>query len=195
MRINPLKPLEPAHLQVALGAEQYYEGFSLLMELCDSIDLGEPPLAAVTDYQNAHRCPCGRTSFRIHSITPDGLIPVSPCVYLHDYKAPYDLRVDDLALIINSPQFRVFRQRNQNLQLINGCADCSLIEKCGGGCAARAYLYHVHQTGNLSFAQKDPYCPKGYLGSNSFPQRPLPVVDQKLVHIDYLCTWIGRPKL
>jgi len=195
VRVNPFKPLEPEHLCVALNAEQYYAGFSLLMSLCDSTDLGEPPLAAATDYQNAHRCPCGRTSFRIHSITPDGHIPVSPCVYLHDYKAPLDLQVDDLDLIIHSPQFRVFRQRNQNPHLINGCAGCSLTEKCGGGCAARAYLHHVHQTGSLSFVQKDPFCPKDYLSGNYiFPQKPALVVDQKLVHIDYLCTWIGRPK-
>ena len=45
----------------------------------------------MTDFQAAKRCPCGRTSFRIHSITPTGEVHVSPCVYLHDYKAPLDL--------------------------------------------------------------------------------------------------------
>jgi hypothetical protein len=27
-----------------------------------------------------------------------------------------------------------------------------------------------------------------------FPSRPVVHSDEKLVHMDYLCTWIGRPK-
>ena len=114
VRINPIKPVEPRHLEVALTPQQYFTGFAYLLECCHSVDLGEPPLAAVTNHQDAKRCPCGRTSFRVHSITPEGNIYVSPCVYLHDYKSPYDLLEYDLIDIIYSAPFRVFRQRNRN---------------------------------------------------------------------------------
>lgn len=193
VRINPLKPVEASHLKSALSAEEYYRGFSYLMEHCRPVDLGEPPLAAVTDYQQARRCPCGRTSFRIHSITPDGKIHVSPCVYLHDYKSRLDLLETDLAEILASHEFRVFRQRNANPDMISGCSDCALQQACGGGCAARAYLHHVHSTGYGSMRSRDPYCPRDVSPKVSFPQRPKIDDSQRLVHMDYLCTWIGTP--
>lgn len=194
IRINPVKPVEPAHMNIALPPEQYYLGFETLMSLCDSIDLGEPPLGAVTGFESAARCPCGRTSFRIHSITPDGAIYVSPCVYLHDYKSTSNLLTTDLYEIIHSPEFIVFRQRNKNPHLINGCADCSLLQSCGGGCAARSYLHHVHSTGVKSMTSQDPYCPRDQALGYSFPSIPNVVTSQRLVHMDYLCTWIGSPK-
>lgn len=193
IRINPVKPVEPRHMQIALPAEMYYAGFARLMELCQPVDLGEPPIAAVTDYQAARRCPCGRTSFRIHSITPTGGVYVSPCVYLHDYKAPFDLLQHELSEIIHSPQFRVFRQRNAHPQLVDGCADCQLLARCGGGCAARSYLHHVHETGQKTMRARDPYCPIRIQPAQHFPQQPVLASEQKLVHMDYLCTWIGRP--
>lgn len=193
IRINPLKPVEPKHMDVALPAKMYYAGFARLLELCRPVDLGEPPIAAVTNYQQARRCPCGRTSFRIHSITPDGAIYVSPCVYLHDYKAPFDLLKYDLIEIINSPQFRVFRQRNANAAKIEGCAGCDLLQQCGGGCAARSYLHHQHTTGVKTMLSSDPYCPKNVKPQHAFPQRPEIDTSQRLVHMDYLCTWIGKP--
>jgi radical SAM protein with 4Fe4S-binding SPASM domain len=148
----------------------------------------------VTDFPGARRCPCGRTSFRIHSITPDGAIPVSPCVYLHDYKTPFDLLTTDLIDIINSDQFRAFRQRNANPGHVDGCAGCGLTASCGGGCAARSYLHHFHETGVKSLRGRDPYCPAKHYSGQPFPQRPPLESEQKLVHMDYLCTWIGRPK-
>ncbi|MEI6222988.1 MAG: radical SAM protein [bacterium] len=194
IRINPIKPVEPKHLQIALSPDMYYAGFAFLMEVCQSIDLGEPPIAAVTNYQHAKRCPCGRTSFRIHSITPDGGVYISPCVYLHDYKSPLNLLEFDLVEIINSPQFRVFRQRNANPEIIEGCNQCSLLAQCGGGCAARSYLHHVHETGTRSMLARDPYCPIRVNPSFPFPQNPLLDNHETLVHMDYLCTWIGKPK-
>ena len=194
VRINPLKPVQPKHMEVTLTPEMYYRGFSRLLELCDPVDLGEPPLAARTDHQAAKRCPCGRTSFRIHSITPAGEIHVSPCVYLHDYKSPFDLLKHDLHTIINSPQFRIFRQRNKNPEHVSGCLGCGLITQCGGGCVARAYLHELHVTGRKSFRARDPYCPKEHDVKVPFPRRPVVHSDEKLVHMDYLCTWIGRPK-
>jgi radical SAM protein with 4Fe4S-binding SPASM domain len=193
VRINPVKPVQPQHMDAALPPEMYYAGFARLMELCRPIDLGEPPIAAATDYQGAKRCPCGRTSFRIHSITPDGKIHVSPCVYLHDYKTPLDLLERDLADIIRSPQFRVFRQRNANPHRVAGCAGCAKLAQCGGGCAGRSYLYAFHRTGKRTFQARDPYCPAREAGSAVFPQRPNVLTETRLVHMDYLCTWIGQP--
>ena len=194
VRINPIKPVKPEHMQVALSPDQYYRGFSRLLALCDPVDIGEPPIAAVTNFKHAKRCPCGRTSFRIHSITPDGKMHVSPCVYLHDFKSPFDLLTNDLADIIASPQFRVFRQRNANPEHVTNCAGCHLLGSCGGGCAARSYLHHLHETGEKTMLAQDPYCPKKFTPEATFPQNPQLVTDQRLVHMDYLCTWIGRPK-
>lgn len=193
VRINPMKPVQPEHMSLTLDAEQYYKGFALLHELCEPIDLGEPPIAAVTNYEQARRCPCGRTSFRIHSITPDGAIHVSPCVYLHDYKAPQDLLQHSLGKIIDSAQFRVFRQRNANPESVSGCDGCKLLEQCGGGCAARSFLHGWHMNGIKSFQNRDPYCPEDVRPKESFPQRPRLNTSMRLVHMDYLCTWIGRP--
>lgn len=193
VRINPLKPVEPAHMASALSATDFYSGFSYLMEQCRPVDLGEAAIAAVCDYQQARRCPCGRTSFRIHSPTPEGAVHVSPCVYLHDYKSTLDLLQHDLADIIASPEFRVFRQRNANPGMVNGCDGCSLLQSCGGGCAARAYLHHAHTTNLLSIRTRDPYCPRDIAPTEPFPQRPAIDDSQRLVHMDYLCTWIGSP--
>lgn len=194
IRINPLKPVEQKHMDIALPPNMYYDGFSRLMEICEPVDLGEPPLAAVTGFANAKRCPCGRTSFRIHSITPNGQIFVSPCVYLHDYKTPYDLLQVDLNIIINSPQFRVFRQRNANPNYIIGCENCFYQPSCGGGCAARAYLHHRNiNNGIQTMRSRDPYCLKDINPKQLFPRNPKIISDSKLVHMDYLCTWIGRP--
>jgi radical SAM protein with 4Fe4S-binding SPASM domain len=193
VRINPVKPIEPKHMAIALPASSYYRGFARLMRLCVPIDLGEPPLAAVTAFEHARRCPCGRTSFRIHSITPTGGIYVSPCVYLHDYKSEFDLLEHSLSEIVGSPQFRIFRQRNHNPELVEGCAGCGFLESCGGGCAARAYLHHLHETGTKSFRARDPYCPREVAPTDEFPQHPELLTEQRLVHMDYLCTWIGKP--
>jgi radical SAM protein with 4Fe4S-binding SPASM domain len=193
VRINPVKPVQPQHMDVALPPDMYYAGLSRLMELCRPIDLGEPPIAAMTDFQNAKRCPCGRTSFRIHSITPTGEVHVSPCVYLHDYKSSLDLLTHDLADIIASPQFRVFRQRNANPDAVDGCAGCPKLVQCGGGCAGRSYLNALHTTGKRTMLARDPYCPVREAPPETFPQRPVIKSETRLVHMDYLCTWIGAP--
>lgn len=193
IRINPLKPVQPQHMESALPEDMYYAGFARLMELCTPVDLGEPPIAAVTNYQQARRCPCGRTSFRIHSITPEGEIYVSPCVYLHDYKSALNLLEHDLIDIIMSPQFRVFRQRNANPEHVEGCGGCARMALCGGGCAARSYLNGLHTEGRRSMRVRDPYCPVERSGSEAFPKDVTIVSEQRLVHMDYLCTWIGKP--
>lgn len=195
VRINPIKPTEPKHMENALSIEQYYEGFSSLMSLCENVDLTEPPLAAITNFSGSKRCPCGRKSFRIHSITPDGKIPISPCVYLHDYKIG-NLLEDELDDLIKTPQFQTFRRRNAHPEAIPECKDCKFLQTCGGGCASRAYLYNVHTTGKRSLFVKDPFCPKdiemNFAGR--FSQNPKMLENIHLVHRDYLCTWIGRPR-
>jgi radical SAM protein with 4Fe4S-binding SPASM domain len=193
VRINPLKPVEPKHMDTALTAEQYYAGFSLLAANTSPVDLGEPPLATVMRYKGARGCPCGRTSFRIHSITPDGRIPVSPCVYLHDYKVG-DLVTEELHNIVRSPQFRSFRRRNAHPEVIPGCKGCGLLDLCRGGCAGRSYLHHAHETGERSLFVRDPYCPREIAPTQPFPIDPQPPQDKRLVHMDYLCTWIGTPR-
>lgn len=198
IRINPLKPVERAHMDVLPDTRAFYDGFSRLMAHCDQIDLGEPLLASATGHRGAG-CPCGRTSFRIHSITPDGRVPVSPCVYLHDFKVG-NLLTDDIFEIVGSPQFRSFRRRNGNPEVIPGCAGCSLIETCRGGCAARSYLHHLFEAGERTLFVKDPYCLRDYAARVEgavppFPQNPRLPTDKILVHRDYLCTWIGRPTL
>jgi len=193
VRINTIKPVEAEHMDLILTPRQFYEGFSLLMKLCKPIDLSEPPLASVADYEGARGCPCGRTSFRIHSITPDGQIPVSPCVYLHDYKTGNLMR-DNLSDIIESPQFKTFRRRNAHPEAIEECRKCDLIDKCRGGCASRSYLHHAHETGERSLFVKDPYCPRDQQQSKHFPKNPQIDQDITLVHRDYLCTWIGKPR-
>lgn len=193
IRINPIKPVELSHMSTALTPQQYYAGFSLLMKLCDQVDLGEPPLACVTNHGAGKGCPCGRTSFRIHSITPDGKIPVSPCVYLHDYKTG-NLVEDNLYDIVRSDQFKSFRRRNAHPEVVPGCKGCNLIGICRGGCAARSYLHHAHETGERTLYVKDPFCPKEFGQGYDFPQKPSIPTDMHLVHMDYLCTWIGKPK-
>jgi radical SAM protein with 4Fe4S-binding SPASM domain len=193
VRINPLKPVESAHADAQMSPAVYFAGFRRLVELCESVEMGEPPLATAAAVPTAKGCPCGRSSFRIHSITPDGRIPVSPCVYLHDYKVG-DLLVDELRDIVRSPQFRSFRRRNGNPERVEGCDGCSLIQSCRGGCAARAYLTHLHEKGRRTLFARDPYCPREHVPEGAFPRVSVAVGETRLVHQDYLCTWIGKPR-
>ena len=194
VRINVIKPFNKEHYKTILTPKQFYEGFSFLIKQCTSVDIGEPLLRSATELKHHGRCPCGVSSFRIHSITPTGEIYVSPCVYLHDYKSSQNLLKVELSDIINSPEFIVFRQRNAHPELIEGCSGCKFIDSCGGGCAARSYLHHAILTGKKSFKQKEPYCLKENNFKNKFMRVKKLETSEKLVHMDYLCTWIGKPK-
>ncbi|MDP3947403.1 MAG: radical SAM protein [bacterium] len=195
VRINFLKPTEMKHFVSMPSVEQFYRASELLLEECVPIELGEPLLRTAVS-SNGRGCPCGTKSFRIHSITPEGKVPVSPCVYLHDYRVG-DLLTGDLYDIVRSPQFREFRRRRANPQAIGDCAGCNYSDSCRGGCAARAFLAGGNPP---SLWVKDPYCladfekagkvfaPERYNGGDCHEQ------DKTLVHRDYLCTLILVPK-
>lgn len=198
LRINFLKPTKAEHLLTMPSVKQFYEAFKYLMSECKPLDLGEPLLSSIVRKESLG-CPCGTKSFRIHSITPDGKIPVSPCVYMHQYRGG-DLCVDDLKDITESKEFRVFRQRRENPQLVEGCEGCNYLNACRGGCPARAYFTGERET----IFVKDPYCRKeyekiqdillencsGFMGLNDIQ----PNEGKLLVHQDYLCTLILEPR-
>ncbi|MFO0875961.1 MAG: radical SAM protein [Gemmataceae bacterium] len=194
VRINPIKPVESGQVSVELSASQYFEGFRTLSDLCDAVDVGEPPLSAVFRLPEAKGCPCGRSSFRIHSITPTGEIPVSPCVYLHEYKFG-NLLTDDLADIVRSAPFQSFRRRNANPDAVEGCSGCSMLQACRGGCAARSYLTKLHHERQRTLFGRDPYCPRDQVVEMAPAALRLHVPNSRLVHQDYLCTWIGKPRV
>lgn len=195
VRINFIKPTECQHMELLPDPKMFFHATQRLLSQSGVIEMGEPMVSAATSYAKKG-CPCGNTSFRIHSITPRGTVPVSPCVYAHDYKIG-DLLVDDLIDIIHSPQFRVFRQRLKNPELIDGCDGCSYIESCKGGCAARSYLVNKFQGGGRSLFVKDPYCLKdveGKGGSSGLSELKFETISStRLVHQDYLCTLIVKP--
>ena len=192
VRINMLKPTERKHVDIMVTIGQYYAGYELLNSLCDVLDMTDPIVSGASKREGSKRCPCGRTSFRINSITPTEEVSISPCVYLHDFKVG-DLAKDELKDLINSPQFKLFRKRNRNPDKIEDCKDCEILEICGGGCAAMAYLYNYHIDNKKSLFTIDPYCSKEH--NMSLPPIKLKQDNSShLVHMDYLCTWIGRPK-
>lgn len=193
IRFNMLKPMKKEHMEQLVGIEDFYENYSYLLNKCYTIDITEPHLTTVVNNKKSNRCPCGRTSLRIHSITPEGTVPVSPCVYLHDYKVG-DLLKDELKDIIKSEPFKEFRRRNKNPKAIKECSDCEMVEICGGGCAAKAYLYNYWKNGEYSIYKKEPNCYKDYGKKVDISNYEVKSLENNLVHMDYLCTWIGKPK-
>lgn len=193
IRFNMLKPVTIEHLDELVGLDQFYENYNYLLNKCDTIDITEPRLAAAVNNKDSLRCPCGRTSLRIHSITPEGKIPVSPCVYLHDYKVG-NLLENDIIEIIYSEPFKEFRRRNKNPHMIEDCKDCDLLNICGGGCTAKAYLWNYWKRGGYDIYCKEPNCFKEYLGKLDLSSFKMNEKQPSLVHMDYLCTWIGKPR-
>ncbi|HUX35632.1 MAG TPA: radical SAM protein [Candidatus Paceibacterota bacterium] len=197
VRINFIKPTEAGHMDKFPDAATYYRAAERLLSQSLSVEMGEPLVSAASGLSH-QGCPCGTKSFRIHSITPDGKVPVSPCVYAHDFKVG-DLLTDSLSDIINSVQFQSFRNRRKEPQLISGCNGCRYLESCRGGCASRAYLVEKFKTGNVDLSAHDPYCIREMEEKGS----TTPKVNKTdsfhedgliLVHRDYLCTLIVKPK-
>jgi radical SAM protein with 4Fe4S-binding SPASM domain len=192
IRINFMKPTEPSHMQLVPSAETFYRAVSQLYAQCKVIELGEP-LGAVAFGGSSRGCPCGTKSFRIHSITPDGRVPVSPCVYAHEYKVG-DLLRDNLADIITSGEFQAFRKRRVDPASITECGGCAYLEQCRGGCASRAYLWAKFENREHSInASRDPYCLRDLTGAPTLSPPIFTKQDAVLVHRDYLCTLIVDP--
>lgn len=199
VRFNPMKPIESSHMELILTPEQFYQGLSTVLRYCDLIDLSDPSWAASVGVSSktVSGCPCGVSSFRIHSITPSGSISVSPCVYLHDYKFG-DILKQPIREILESVPFRVFRRRKANPQVIKGCYGCDHIKTCGGGCTSRTYLHGLHKDGDgkRTIFSKDPYCIKRIdLAKFDLPKELIVIESEhQLVHQGYLCTGIFVPK-
>lgn len=193
IRFNVLKPLEKKHMEMLLPMEQFYKGYEYLLNNCDTIDITEPRLSSLVGHKKRYYCPCGNTSMRIHSITPEGEVFISPCIYLHDFKVG-DLLKEDIIDIITSETFQNMQLRYDYYKEIPDCSDCKYSDICGGGCAAQAYLTNYWRTGKKSLLTHEEDCMK-FLNSNIDLSNYSKVLvdDGQLVHIDYLCTWIGKP--
>jgi radical SAM protein with 4Fe4S-binding SPASM domain len=193
VRFNPLQPVEKKQYAMVLGKEQYYEGLYKILQRCMPIELSDPLWSVASNADNSiSGCPCGTSSFRIHSVTEEGKIPVSPCVYLHDFKFG-DLANMGIGEIINSPPFKAFLWRKQHSGSLKECMGCGVQEKCGGGCVARSYLFAKHETGCGSILNIDPYCVKSSATATSEPVTSIAENIHNLVHSNYLCTGIFYP--
>ena len=190
IRFNLLKPIQSKHFELVPSKEQVLENYKYLFEKCDTVELSEPTLSSLVEHSKVQGCACGVYSMRINSITPDGKIPVSPCVYMHDYRVG-DILTDDILDIVNSEQFRAFQTRKDNYKNIEGCKDCEKGDICRGGCFAMAYTYKKCETGETDLYARDPYCFKEVNYGKNIEYKK---AEKQLVHENYLCTWIGKPK-
>ena len=98
---------------------------------------------------------------------------------------------DDIFDIINSEQFKAFKTRKDNYKNIEGCKDCDKADICRGGCFAMAYTYKKCETGEKDLYARDPFCFKDIDIENNINYKKS---NKQLVHENYLCTWIGKPK-
>lgn len=191
LRFNTLKPTRTEMLKDVPTVDQFYDVYNYVLKLCDTIDMSEPVLAGASNNNKVHGCSCGITSMRINSITPTGEVPVSPCVYMHDFRTG-DLLKDDIMDIINSEKFRKFKERSDNYKKIEGCNDCLKGDICRGGCFAMAYTYEKCVSNKKDLYARDPFCKKEYVLDGCKVSDTTP--SKALVHENYLCTWIGKPK-
>lgn len=197
VRINTLKPTEAGHQELVPTAAQYFRFFREVLRWSEPSVVGESPLAALWGLSSGG-CPCGTTSLRIHSITDEGRVPVSPCVFLHQLKVG-NLLVDDLEDLAARPQFEALRRRREHAPTSCQERSCPLIEACRGGCAARAVLDAPELPVAAALERPDPFCPQEALEDGLADVLPLPcalvVRNEALrVHEGYLCTYIGAPR-
>ena len=188
IRINMLKPTEKKHLDMMPSKKQIIEGYDWLIKNCYTINMSDPILSAKYSGKT-NSCYCGINSLRINSITPDGKISVSPCVYMHHHKVGNILE-EDLIDIVKSKQFQDFIYRKENYKKIKECEKCDKLEACKGGCAAAAYWFNYFKNDKKTMLGKDPYCT---YEKNSNVQMDN-IHECNLVHENYLCTWIGKGK-
>lgn len=190
IRINMLKPTELKHLDMMPTKHQIEEGYNYLIKNCYTINISDPILSAEFSDSNASGCYCGINSLRINSITPDGKVSVSPCVYMHHFKVG-NILIDDLSEIVKKKEFIAFVERKNKFHQIKECQGCKKLEICRGGCAAAAYWYHFYKTKEKSMYEKDPYC---FFENGKSNIKTEYMHFQNLVHENYLCTWIGKLK-
>ncbi len=189
LRVNILQPVMPRLLEQVPTPEAFYQGFAQLLSRTRCVTLGDACLAAVVG-QPIEGCPCGTSSFRIRGRSPQGRIPISPCVYAADF-ATGDLLTESPAAIVEHAPFASFAHRRQRISRACREADCPWLERCRGGCAARTWLAR----GDLE--ARDPYCPLDFQDRHGAPPPlPSPIAWDEApglrVHDGYLCTWIGR---
>ncbi len=209
VRINTIKPTDPGHQDLVLRPDQYFRFFREVARHATPTVVGEPTLAAQWGLP-ARGCPCGTTSLRINGMTPDGRVPVSPCVFLHDLRVG-DLLTEPLSALVERPEFAALRTRREATP--PACRDrvCDLLEACRGGCAGRAALSGpadpVAAPDNPGVAPElwaalhrpDPYCPVEAAAAGVVDAGPLPcaieIPNETLrVHAGYLCTVIASPR-
>lgn len=195
IRINILKPLEKKHNDEIPKINQLFEGYIYLLNRCEVIDSSEPKISSLIKSEKEYGCSCGKDSFRIHSINEDGTIPISPCIYLHDFKVGNILK-DDILDILDSKSFSEFRKREKYYRNILDCRDCKKINLCKGGCAAQAYLHNYWENGEKSLNTKEPNCYYDYFKDegNDIEYKISDKSEKNLVHMNYLCTFIGKVK-
>ena len=171
--------------------------------------VGEPTLAAMWDIPG-EGCPCGSQSMRINSITPDGRVPVSPCVFLHELRFG-DALTEDLSALIEQPAFRALQARRERMPSSCQTRDCGFESSCRGGCAARAVLSGAPESSPAptdnpgievtlwkKLDQRDPYCPADLAETpGGLTRLPCALVipnGELRVHGGYLCTVIASPR-
>ena len=81
--------------------------------------------------------------------------------------------------------------KENNYEKIEGCKDCDKADICRGGCFAMAYTYKKCETGEKDLYARDPFCLKDIEIDKNINYRK---ANKQLVHENYLCTWIGKPK-
>jgi radical SAM protein with 4Fe4S-binding SPASM domain len=197
VRINTLKPTEPEHQGLVPTPKQYFRFFREVARWSEPTVLGESPLAALWGLPS-EGCPCGTTSLRIHSVTEQGTVPVSPCVFLHQLKVG-DLLTEPLSQLVQRPEFLALQRRREQAPAQCRERSCPLIEACHGGCAAHAVLQEPAVPMSAALERPDPFCPEEALRLGNPDAAPLPCAIEVLhegirVHEGYLCTYIGRPR-
>ena len=171
--------------------ENFWKGIKLIFESSDIVACSEPIINAFLmhkNFNNSHMISrggpvCGKESIRI---TPAGLIV--PCTFLLNssvsIKALKSTR--DLTLLTT-----LCNQTHENASFFSipeMCQSCKYAAICGGGCYARRFYR------NIKYA--DEYC---FLGKNFEANMDMKisfsdVKPTELVHSNYLCTLIVKPK-
>lgn len=211
VRINTVKPTEPEHDALVLWPTEYMRYFREVARWGEPTVVGEPTLAARWGVPG-EGCPCGTRSLRVNGMTPEGRVPVSPCVFLHDLRVG-DLLTESLADLFERPEFAALRARRAQGPSACRARRCELLDTCRGGCAGRAVLQASSAAdgagppGNpgidpalwAALDRPDPYCPVDLPAEVGPGIARLPCAltvarDSMRVHAGYLCTVMASPR-